>query len=134
MILPRFISYAKLTVFVLVQVTWDGPDDPANPKKWSFKRRWLATGLVSLIAFMTPIASSMIAPAETDIDKDLNVSSTIESELIFSIFVLGFVIGPLFIAPLSEIYGRVIVLQISNIVRISPFFSRPFENPSWGYI
>lgn len=59
----------------------------------------------------------MIAPAEPAIDKDLRVHSTIESELIFSIFLLAFVIGPLFIAPLSEVYGRVIVLQLSNVVR-----------------
>jgi MFS family permease len=98
-------------------VTWDGPDDPANPKNWSFKRRWLATGLVSLITFMTPIASSMIAPAESAIDHDLDVHSTIESELIFSIFLLAFIIGPLFVAPLSEVYGRVIVLQLASIVR-----------------
>lgn len=24
-------------------VTWDGPDDPANPKNWSMRRRWAAT-------------------------------------------------------------------------------------------
>ncbi|KAJ5101600.1 synaptic vesicle transporter [Penicillium alfredii] len=96
-------------------VTWDGPDDPQNPKKWSLKRRWLATSLVSLITFMTPIASSMIAPAESVIAHDLEVHSTFESELIFSIFLLAFVIGPLFLAPLSEVFGRVIILQIANI-------------------
>ncbi|KAH8702168.1 synaptic vesicle transporter [Talaromyces proteolyticus] len=96
-------------------VTWDGPDDPSNPKNWSFKRRWLATGLVSLITFMTPIASSMIAPAEFAINRDLDVHSTFDSELIFSIFLLAFVVGPLFLAPLSEVYGRVIVLQLANV-------------------
>lgn len=57
----------------------------------------------------------MIAPAEPSIDHSLNVPSTIDSELIFSIFLLAFVIGPLFLAPLSEVYGRVIVLQLANI-------------------
>lgn len=97
------------------QVTWDGPDDQKNPKNWSFGRRWLATGLVSLIAFMTPIASSMIAPSEAQIGQDLGVHSTFQLSLIFSIFLLAFVFGPLFIAPMSEIYGRVIVLQLCNI-------------------
>lgn len=32
-----------------------------------------------------------------------------------SIFVLAYAIGPLFLGPLSEIYGRVIVLQLSNL-------------------
>lgn len=29
-------------------VTWDGPDDLANPRNWSLKYRWFVTGLVSL--------------------------------------------------------------------------------------
>lgn len=74
-----------------------------NPKNWSFKRRWLATGLVSLITFMTPIASSMIAPAQQQIGDDLGVHSTFGLSLIFSIFLLAFVFGPLFIAPSSEV-------------------------------
>lgn len=58
----------------------------------------------------------MIAPAEPYIDRDLGVSSTIKSELIFSIFLLPFVVGPLLLAPLSEVYGRVVVLQLANVV------------------
>lgn len=61
----------------------------------------------------------MIAPAEQQIDQDLDINSAFTSKLIFSIFLLAFVIGPLFFAPLSEIYGRVIVLQLANIVRIT---------------
>lgn len=57
----------------------------------------------------------MIAPAEPQIANDLDVHSTFQLQLIFSIFLLAFVFGPLFVAPLSEVYGRVIVLQLSNI-------------------
>lgn len=31
-----------------------------------------------------------------------------------SVFLLAYAIGPLFYGPLSEIYGRVIILQLSN--------------------
>ncbi|KAF7197744.1 Efflux pump vrtL, partial [Pseudocercospora fuligena] len=96
-------------------VTWDGPNDQANPKNWSFKRRWLATGLVSLVTFMTPIASSMIAPAEDAIARDLHIDSQFILSLIFSIFLLAFAIGPFFLAPCSELFGRVIVLQLANV-------------------
>jgi multidrug resistance protein len=34
---------------------------------------------------------------------------------VVSVYILGFAFGPLFIAPLSEIYGRVIVYHICNI-------------------
>ena len=32
-------------------VTWDGPDDPENPRNWSMKYRWFVTGLISLNNF-----------------------------------------------------------------------------------
>lgn len=64
---------------------------------------------------MTPLTSSMIAPAQTEIGNDLDVHSPFQLQLIFSIFLLPFIFGPLFVAPMSEVYGRVIVLQLSNI-------------------
>jgi hypothetical protein len=33
-------------------VTWDGPDDPQNPKNWSFKKKWIITVTVSLFTLM----------------------------------------------------------------------------------
>lgn len=64
----------------------------------------------------------MIAPSEAQIDHDLNIHSSFVSKLVFSIFLLSFMIGPLFLAPLSEVYGRVIVLQLSNVVRTASRF------------
>lgn len=57
----------------------------------------------------------MIAPALTSISSDLNITNEVEAQLTLSIFVLAYAIGPLFLGPLSEIYGRVIVLQLSNL-------------------
>lgn len=34
-------------------VSWDGPDDKANPLNFSFSRRWLTVANVSLITFIT---------------------------------------------------------------------------------
>ena len=61
----------------------------------------------------------MIAPAEEVIDYDLHITSTFQSELVFSIFLLAFVFGPLLLASLSELYGRMIVLQLSSAVSTS---------------
>jgi MFS family permease len=58
----------------------------------------------------------MVSPAMTAISKDLKIESTVESEMTMSIFVLAYAIGPLFLGPLSEIYGRPIVLQTANII------------------
>lgn len=57
----------------------------------------------------------MVAPALNKIGQDLDIGSDIEKSLTLSIFVLAYAIGPLFLGPLSEIYGRVLVLQLSNL-------------------
>ena len=58
----------------------------------------------------------MVAPALTSISKEFGIMNEVESQLVLSVFVLAYAIGPLFLGPLSEIYGRVPVLQLSNLV------------------
>lgn len=58
----------------------------------------------------------MIAPALTAIASDLDIQGAGEQSLVMSIFILAYAIGPLLLGPLSEIYGRVIVLQTSNLL------------------
>jgi multidrug resistance protein len=96
-------------------VSWAGPDDSENPKNWKFGRKWAATAIVSAFTFMSPVSSSMVAPAVSTLAKDLGIKTELESGMALSIFVLAYAIGPLFLAPLSEVYGRVIVIQLSNI-------------------
>ncbi|KAL8772971.1 MAG: hypothetical protein Q9209_001991 [Squamulea sp. 1 TL-2023] len=89
-------------------VTWNGPDDPENPKNWSTKQRWAATIVVSSFTFISPVSSSMVAPAIPAIAKDFNITNDVESQMVLSIFVLAYAIGPLFFGPLSEIGGGVL--------------------------
>ncbi|EXJ89742.1 hypothetical protein A1O3_02809 [Capronia epimyces CBS 606.96] len=96
-------------------VTWEGPEDPENPKNWSNGKKWAATLIVSSFTLMSPVASSMVAPALNKIGEDLDIGSEIEKSLTLSIFILAYAVGPLVLGPLSEIYGRVIVLQLSNL-------------------
>ncbi|ETS77409.1 hypothetical protein PFICI_11283 [Pestalotiopsis fici W106-1] len=97
-------------------VGWDGQDDPLNPKNWKSGKRWAATLVMSSFTFITPVASSMVAPAFDAIGAEFHIVSEIELSLMLSIFILAYAVGPLFLGPLSEIYGRVIVLQLSNFV------------------
>lgn len=96
-------------------VTWEGPDDPANPKNWTMKKKWAATVVVSSFTFISPVSSSMVAPALATIAKDFTITNEVESQLVLSVFVLAYAIGPLFLGPLSEMYGRIPVLQLSNL-------------------
>lgn len=98
-----------------MQVTWDGEEDPENPKNWSATKKWAATITVSLFTFISPVSSSMVAPALPSLAADFNVTNEVVSQLMLSIFILAYAVGPLFLGPLSEIYGRTIVLQLSNL-------------------
>lgn len=99
-----------------LQVQFEGPNDPLNPKNWPSKKKWAVTGLTASFTFLSPLASSMVAPAIPQIAKDFGITNTIEQQIVLSIFVLAYAIGPMFLGPLSELYGRVIILQSSNII------------------
>ena len=96
-------------------VPWDGADDPSNLKNWSFKRKQGITVVVSLVAFMTGISSAIIAPASDVIAENFDIQTSFRKQLNFSIIRLAYVIGPLILAPLSEVYGRSLIFQASNV-------------------
>ncbi|KAG6914330.1 hypothetical protein DXG01_000978 [Tephrocybe rancida] len=97
-------------------VGWDGPNDPGNPRNWSKRRRWIVTLVVSLFTFISPVASSISSPALPQISKDLGMlPGSILENMSLSIFVLAYALGPLIWGPLSELYGRLVILQVSNI-------------------
>jgi MFS family permease len=100
------------------QVTWNGPEDPDNPKNWPTKKKWLAAVLVSFFTLISPISSSMVAPALESIAIEFKITDDVLLELTLSTFVLAYAVGPLFLGPLSEIYGRKIILQLTNLFYI----------------
>ncbi|KAK4504157.1 hypothetical protein PRZ48_005073 [Zasmidium cellare] len=96
-------------------VTWDDKD-PLNPHNWPAHRRWTSTVLIALFAFIAPMASTMVAPALEEISDDFDIESDIEEFLVMSIFLLAFAIGPFLWGPLSEVFGRVRVMQGANMI------------------
>ncbi|EPQ50360.1 MFS polyamine transporter [Gloeophyllum trabeum ATCC 11539] len=98
-----------------IVIDWDGPDDPQNPRNWSYKRKWGATFIVSAFTFISPVSSSMVAPATRQIASQFGITSQVIEAMTTSIFVLAYAIGPLFLGPLSEIFGRSRVLQLANM-------------------
>lgn len=58
----------------------------------------------------------MVAPALTDISAQFGIRNAGLENLVLSIFVLGYAFGPLLFGPLSEIYGRVRILQMANLM------------------
>lgn len=99
-----------------LSVDWDGPSDPTNPKNWSNARRWSQICILGLIVLQTPLASSIFSPALDQIMSDFNIKSPVLVDLSLSAYVLGFAIGPLVVAPLSEVYGRLYIYHTCNIL------------------
>jgi multidrug resistance protein len=58
----------------------------------------------------------MLAPAVQLVMTDFATNSTTFATFVVSIFVLGFACGPLLLAPLSELYGRVIIYNVTNVL------------------
>ncbi|KAI1143240.1 MFS general substrate transporter [Hypoxylon sp. FL0543] len=86
-------------------VTWDGPDDPANPFNWPRWLKWAVTLLTSLGGMVTLMSSTMIAPALPDISRDLHTNDA-TTQMTLSIFVLSYALGPMVLAPMTEVFGR----------------------------
>ncbi|KAH9896367.1 efflux pump antibiotic resistance protein [Xylariomycetidae sp. FL2044] len=100
-------------------VTFDGPEDPMNPQNWNRARKWRALIAMSGFVLMAPISTTIVAPSLDVIARELSIDNGVEKSMVLSIFLLGFGIGPLFISPLSEIFGRTRVLQLFNAVYIA---------------
>ncbi|KAF2267738.1 MFS multidrug transporter-like protein [Lojkania enalia] len=102
-----------------IVISWDGPKDPANPLNWSWKRKWIVTILVSMFTFISPFSSTMVTPALEEIGDRFDIRKGFMQQLVMSIFLLGYAQGPFVLAPLSEIFGRVTVLQYANLIYLA---------------
>lgn len=104
-------------------ITWDGAEDPQDPRNWNLRTKIIMTGVVSLYALVSPMSSSMLSPAMTDIAEEFHITNPIIQSMVVSIQILAWALGPLIIAPLSENhrFGRKMVLDVS--IWVSFFFN-----------
>ncbi|KAK2836921.1 hypothetical protein FQN49_006590 [Arthroderma sp. PD_2] len=100
-------------------VGWDGPEDPENPLNWPASKGFGHVVIVAGLSLVVNITSTIVAPGIKDVAHDLKITSTTIATLAVSIYLLGFALGPLVISSLSEIYGRLIVYHVCNIVFVA---------------
>jgi multidrug resistance protein len=86
-------------------------EDPLN---WPASRRWIVTAVLSASGFNRIIVSTIMAPALPSIQSELNLTS-VGVTTALGAFILATAFSPLLAGPLSEIYGRSIILHITNI-------------------
>ncbi|KAK3496428.1 major facilitator superfamily domain-containing protein [Neurospora crassa] len=100
-------------------IIWWSENDPENPYNWPRWQKILNVGLISAQTFIAPLASSIFAPGVPSVMKEFLNSSPELASFVVSVYILGFAAGPLVIAPLSEIYGRLVVYHGCNVCFIA---------------
>jgi len=83
-------------------------DDPENPKNWSKAYKWYITMVISCVCFVVAFCSSVITADIEGAQADLHTTMEI-ALLSITLFVIGFGLGPMVFAPLSELLGRKII-------------------------
>jgi MFS family permease len=58
----------------------------------------------------------MISPATAEVMRAFNTTNGTIGAFVTSVYLLGYAFGPLVIAPLSELYGRMIVYNVCNVL------------------
>ena len=86
-------------------VDFDGPDDPYKPLNWPFRKKVITTMLYGFTTMGSTLASSIYSPAVQQVSSQFHVGTEV-SLLGISLLLVGFGLGPLLWAPLSEVYGR----------------------------
>ncbi|KAF4997658.1 hypothetical protein FGRMN_3690 [Fusarium graminum] len=91
----------------MILVNWDGEDDQKNPRNWS-----KATFLTHVFL----VTTTMYAPGAAQLAIEFKTRDATTVALTVSIYLLGFALAPMILAPLSEVYGRLIVYHVSNLL------------------
>ena len=103
-----------------------------HARSWTLKRKWAAALTVSAFTFISPVSSSMVAPAAGQIASGFHITDQFQVNLTISVFVLAYgeilarasdsplipvssAFGPLVLAPLCEVFGRVPILRGCNL-------------------
>ena len=80
-------------------------NDPRDPMNWPDSKKWAITLTVAVATLAVAFVSSAYTGSTKQIIAEFGCSQEV-AVLGVSLFVLGFAIGPLLWAPLSELYGR----------------------------
>lgn len=85
-----------------ILVDWYTTDDKENPQNWSSGKKWVAMMQIALYSMAVYGSSSLYVPGIEGVMHEFHVGAT-PGALGLAIFVIGYGIGPLLWAPLSEI-------------------------------
>ncbi|KAJ5372858.1 hypothetical protein N7517_004864 [Penicillium concentricum] len=89
----------------VITTDWDGPDDPENPKNFALWRKWVMVFTVSFSSLCVTCTSALYSSMYEQITVQFHISE-LAATVGLSLFIFGMGVGPMFVAPISEFYGR----------------------------
>ncbi|PWY76281.1 MFS general substrate transporter [Aspergillus heteromorphus CBS 117.55] len=87
------------------EVDWDDELDKENPKNWSIAYKSMGIAILSYNTLLIVLYSTSYTSGESQIAAEFGASSTVVT-LGLTMYLIGLAIGSMFMAPLSELYGR----------------------------
>lgn len=90
------------------EVHFDGDADPFNPKNRSTHQKWAIVLIGSLCSLCVTCASALYTSTYDQMEKEFNISREVAT-VGLTTYVCGLGLGPMFLSPLSEFYGRRII-------------------------
>ncbi|RMZ81609.1 hypothetical protein DV737_g2456, partial [Chaetothyriales sp. CBS 132003] len=96
----------------VIEFILNDPRDPMNFPQW---KKWLLVLDASIITLAVAFVSTAYTGSVKQVIEEFHTSTEV-AILGVTLFVLGFALGPLFWAPLSELYGRQILFIGTYII------------------
>lgn len=85
-------------------------DDKTNPYNWNIPKKLYVVITGMLMVVNSTMGSSLPSGATSVVQKYFHVTSDELLVLPVSIYLIGYILGPMIFAPLSESYGRKIIM------------------------
>ncbi|KAJ5493748.1 Major facilitator superfamily domain general substrate transporter [Penicillium fimorum] len=100
---PSYSRFRKVASKTIISF---GPNDPNNPVNWRTRRKFfvLASGVMQVMN--STIGSSICSNAIPQIAEEFDITNETILVLPISIFLVGYILGPLLWGPSSEYFGR----------------------------
>ncbi|KAJ5780041.1 Major facilitator superfamily domain general substrate transporter [Penicillium paradoxum] len=99
-------SYSRFRRVASKTIVTFGPNDPENPVNWRSRRKFLVLTSGVMQVLNSTIGSSICSGAIPQIAEEFDITNETILVLPISIFLIGYVLGPLLWGPSSEYFGR----------------------------
>ncbi|KAK1546111.1 cycloheximide resistance protein [Colletotrichum paranaense] len=85
-----------------------------NPQSWPRLRKWPIVGLAAYCECLTFLVSMMLAPSVPQVLETFRPEGSGKAlgSFCVTVYILGFIVGPLILAPLTDHYGRVGIYRL----------------------